>query len=153
MVGVGDELGRMLERLARCQPQLLFNGCEAFRGQARHEYAVAAVLEMHGYRYTGSSPRALLVARDRALTKQILTYHEIRVPAFAAFAPGAPALRPSELRFPLIVKPLLEDASVGIAQASVVANDADLGERVQFIHERFHQAAIVEELIERRERL
>ncbi len=151
MVGVGDELGAMLERLARCQPQLLFNGCEAFRGQARHEYAVAAVLEMHGYRYTGSSPTALLVARDKALTKQILTYHGIRVPAFAAFAPGAPALRPSELRFPLIVKPLLEDASVGIAQASVVANDADLGERVQFIHERFHQAAIVEELIEGRE--
>ncbi len=151
MVGVGDELGRMLERLARCQPQLLFNGCEAFRGQARHEYAVAAVLEMHGYRYTGSSPTALLVARDKALTKQILSYHGIRVPAFAAFPPGAPAVRPSELRVPLIVKPLLEDASVGIAQASVVANDADLAERVQFIHERFHQAAIVEELIEGRE--
>lgn len=151
MVGVGDELGRMLERLARCQPHVLFNGCEAFRGQARHEYAVAAVLEMHGYRYTGSSPTALLVARDKALTKQILTYHGIRVPAFAAFPPGAPPVRPSELRFPLIVKPLLEDASVGIAQASVVANDADLAERVQFVHERFHQAAIVEELIEGRE--
>jgi D-alanine-D-alanine ligase-like ATP-grasp enzyme len=123
LVGVGAELGLMLQRLARCQPQLLFNGCEAFRGQARHEYAVAAVLEMHGYRYTGSSPTALLVARDKALTKQILTYHGIRVPAFAAFPPGAATVRPSELRFPLIVKPLLEDASVGKTIKTVFAKD------------------------------
>src|SRR2546423_11573472 len=106
---------------------------------------------MHGYRYTGSSPTGLLVARNKSLTKKILTHHGIRVPAFAEFRPGEKPLRPSELRFPLIVKPLLEDASVGIAQASVVKDDEDLGVRVKFIHEKFHQAAIVEELIEGRE--
>ncbi|HYK83614.1 MAG TPA: hypothetical protein VEU55_10770 [Gemmatimonadales bacterium] len=151
LVGVAEQLGDMLERLARFQPQLVFNSCEAFRGQARHEYAVAAVLEMHGYRYTGSSPSALLVARNKSLTKQILAYHGIRVPAFVECPAGDPPVRPSELRFPLIVKPLLEDASVGIAQASVVEADADLEERVRFVHERFRQAAIVEELIEGRE--
>jgi len=151
MVGVGEQLGRMLERLEAFQPKLVFNGCEAFRGHARHEYALAAVLEMHGYRYTGSSPTALLVARNKSLTKKILAYHGIRVPAFAEFHAGEKPLRPSELRFPLIVKPLLEDASVGIAQASVVENDDDLAERVKFVHEKFHQAAIVEELIEGRE--
>src|SRR5204863_746528 len=65
--------------------------------------------------------------------------------------PGEKPVRPSELRFPLIVKPMLEDAYVGIAQASVVEDDEDLGARVKFIHEKFHQAAIVEELIEGRE--
>jgi D-alanine-D-alanine ligase len=151
MVGVGDRLGAMLERLAAFQPKLVFNGCESFGGQARHEYALAAVLEMHGYRYTGSSPTALLVARNKSVTKKILAYHGIRVPAFAEFHRDEKPLRPSELRFPLIVKPLLEDASVGIAQASVVENDDDLAERVKFVHEKFHQAAIVEELIEGRE--
>ena len=106
---------------------------------------------MHGYRYTGSSPTGLLVARNKSLTKKILAHHEIRVPAFAEFRPGEKPVRPSELRFPLIVKPLLEDASVGIAQASVVEDDEELGVRVKFIHEKFHQAAIVEELIEGRE--
>src|SRR6266480_3998603 len=110
MVGVADQLAPVLERLAKFQPKLVFNGCESFRGHARHEYALATVLEMHGYRYTGSSPTG-----------------------------------------PLIVKPLLEDASVGIAQASVVEDDEELGVRVKFIHEKFHQAAIVEELIEGRE--
>lgn len=151
MVGIHQDLGTLLAQLAAFQPKLVFNGCEAFQGHARYEYAVAAVLEMHGYRHTGSSPTALLVARNKSLTKKVLAYHGIRVPAFAEFHPGEKALRPSELRFPLIVKPLLEDASVGIAQASVVEDDDSLAERVRFIHEKFTQAAIVEELIEGRE--
>src|SRR5213596_2409326 len=151
MVGVADQLAPVLDRLATFQPKLVFNGCESFRGHARHEYALATVLEMHGYRYTGSSPTGLLVARNKSLTKKILAHHEIRVPAFAEFRPGEKPVRPSELRFPLIVKPLLEDASVGIAQASVVEDDASLAERVKFVHEKFSQAAIVEELIEGRE--
>src|SRR5205809_114450 len=151
MVGVADQLAPVLDRLATFPPKLVFNGCESFRGHARHEYALATVLEMHGYRYTGSSPTGLLVARNKSLTKKILAYHGIRVPAFAEFHPGEKPLRPSELRFPLIVKPLLEDASIGIAQASVVEDDGSLADRVKFIHEKFNQAAIVEELIEGRE--
>src|SRR5437016_6662716 len=151
MVGVAEDLAPPLERLARFQPKLVFNGCESFRGHARHEYALAGVLEMHGYRYTGSSPTALLVARNKSLTKKILAYHGIRVPAFAEFHDGDALVRPSELRFPLIVKPLLEDASIGIAQASVVEDDPSLKQRVEFIHSKFHQAAIVEELVEGRE--
>lgn len=151
MVGIGTELGPLIERLGEFGPKVVFNGCEAFRGNARHEYAIAAVLEMHGYAHTGSPPTALLVARNKSLTKKVLAYHGIRVPAFAEFHPGDELVRPSELRFPLIVKPLLEDASVGIAQASVVENDDTLAERVRFIHEKFTQAAIVEELVEGRE--
>jgi D-alanine-D-alanine ligase len=141
----------LLERLAQFQPKIVFNNCEGFGGHAQHEYVVAGVLEMHGFRYTGSSPTALLVARNKSLTKKILSYHGIRIPAFAEFGPGEKPVRPSELRFPLIVKPLLEDASVGIAQASVVEDDASLVDRVRFVHEKFNQAAIVEELIDGRE--
>src|SRR5207245_10999468 len=99
MVGVAEELGPPLERLGKFQPKLVFNGCESFRGHARHEYALAGVLEMHGYRYTGSSPTALLVARNKSLTKKILAYHGIRVPAFAECPLGEKPMRPSELRF------------------------------------------------------
>src|SRR6266567_2986158 len=113
MVGVAEQLAPVLERLAAFQPKLVFNGCESFRGRARHEYAFATVLEMHGYRYTGSSPTGLLVARNKSLTKKILTHHGIRVPAFAEFRPGEKPVRPSELRFPLIVKPLLEELIEG----------------------------------------
>src|SRR5437762_4722580 len=151
MIGIGDDVAPLLARLAAFQPKLVFNGCEGFRKSARHEYAIAALLDMYAYRYTGSSPTALLVARNKSLTKKVLAFHGIRVPAFAEFHEGDTLVRPSELRFPLIVKPLLEDASIGIAQASVVEDDQSLTQRVEFIHNKFHQAAIVEELVEGRE--
>ena len=151
MIGIGDDVNPLLSTLAGFQPKLVFNGCEGFRKNARHEYAIAALLDMYGYRYTGSSPTALLVARNKSLTKKVLAYHGIRVPAFAEFHEDDKLVRPSELRFPLIVKPLLEDASIGIAQASVVEDDASLSQRVEFIHSKYHQAAIVEELVEGRE--
>jgi len=151
MIGIGDDVSPLLTKLAAFQPKLVFNGCEGFRKNARHEYAIAALLDMYGYRYTGSSPTALLVARNKSLTKKVLAFHNIRVPAFAEFHEGDALVRPSELRFPLIVKPLLEDASIGIAQASVVEDDASLKQRVEFIHAKYHQAAIVEELVEGRE--
>ena len=151
LIGIGDDVSPLLTKLAGFQPKLVFNGCEGFRKNARHEYAIAALLDMYGYRYTGSSPTALLVARNKSLTKKVLAFHGIRVPAFAEFHEDDPLVRPSELRFPLIVKPLLEDASIGIAQASVVEDDASLKQRVEFIHTKYHQAAIVEELVEGRE--
>jgi len=151
MIGIGDDVAPPLTKLAAFQPRLVFNGCEGFRKNARHEYAIAALLDMYGYRYTGSSPTALLVARNKSLTKKVLAFHGIRVPAFAEFHEGDELVRPSELRFPLIVKPLLEDASIGIAQASVVEDDASLQQRIEFIHGKYHQAAIVEELVEGRE--
>src|SRR5437879_3324659 len=88
MVGVADQLAPVLERLAAFQPKLVFNGCESFRGHARHEYALATVLEMHGYRYPGSSPTGLLVAPRKSPSKTIRATPEIRVPAFAEFRPG-----------------------------------------------------------------
>ncbi|MGH7538157.1 MAG: D-alanine--D-alanine ligase family protein [Gemmatimonadales bacterium] len=151
LVGIGDDVRPVIDRVAAFAPELVFNCCEGFRGSAQYEYAVAAVLEMHGWRHTGSTPTGLLVARNKSMSKKILKHHGIRVPEFATFHPGDAFLRPSTLRFPLIVKPLLEDASVGIAQASVVGDDGSLAERVTFVHEKFHQAAIAEELIEGRE--
>src|SRR2546430_3364131 len=75
MVGVSEQLAPVLERLAAFQPKLVFNGCESFRGRARHEYALATVLEMHGYRYTGSSPTGLPVGPNKTLPKKILAHH------------------------------------------------------------------------------
>jgi D-alanine-D-alanine ligase len=151
LIGIHNDIGRLLARLDEFQPKLVFNGCEGFRGHARYDYGVAGVLELHGWRCTGSSATGLLVARNKSLSKQILLHQGVRVPAFAEFHPGERAVRPSDLRYPLIVKPLLEDASIGISQASVVESDDSLAERVKFVHEKFNQGAIVEELIEGRE--
>ena len=101
--------------------------------------------------YTGAAAEGLILARDKALTKMVLAYHGIRIPHFMVCERGAPVQRPSDIRFPLIVKPLDEDASVGIAQSSVVRDDEALAERVAFIHDRIGTDAIVEEFIAGRE--
>ena len=92
-----------------------------------------------------------MLSRDKALSKKILAYHRIPCPDFAVFPLGRAARRPRRLSFPLIVKSLTEDASLGISQASVVENDDKLRERVAFVHESLGTSAIVERYIEGRE--
>lgn len=151
LVGVRNDLQYLVQCLAELEPDLVFNGVEAFHGNARLEYMVPGMLEAEGYRYTGCPPLALLVSRNKAMSKKVLAYHGIRVPGFATYRPGERVSAPSGLGFPLIVKPLQADASAGIAQASVVQDAAALAERVTMIHERFEQPAIAEEFVDGRE--
>ena len=92
-----------------------------------------------------------MLARGKALSKKLLAYHRIPAPAFAVFPLRRKVVRPKRLRFPLIVKSVSEDASIGIAQASVVDSEEKLAERVGFVHERVGTDAIAEEYIEGRE--
>jgi len=101
--------------------------------------------------YTGCNPRGLMLARGKDLSKTLVHYHRIPVPAFAVFPIGRKVKRPRRLAMPLIVKSVSEDASWGISQQSVVDSDEKLAERVVFIHERIGTAAIAEQYIPGRE--
>jgi D-alanine-D-alanine ligase len=151
LVGIHHEIREPLSVLAAWQPELVVNGVEGFRGEADLDYLPPALLEAEGYRYTGAPPMALLVTRNKAMSKKILAYHGINVPGFATYRLGEEVESAPDLRFPLIVKPLQTDASAGIARASVVQDLDALTERVAFVHNRFVQPAIVEEFIEGRE--
>ena len=151
LVGVRDDLRDMSARLAAWKPDLVFNATEAYRDASELDYLVPALLEAEGYRYTGAPPLALLVTRNKAMSKKILAYHGVKVPGFMSYRVGEKPVGEIPLRFPLIVKPQQSDASEGIAQASIVRDLAALEERVAFVHERFVQPAIAEEYIEGRE--
>lgn len=152
LVGINDDVHTLLERLRAFAPDLVFNCAEGFRNQARLDYLFPALIESEGLPYTGSPPIALLVTRNKAMTKKLLAHHGLHVPRFVTYTQGRKIKAgPDDLPFPLIVKPLQEDASEGIAQASVVDDVAELGERVAFVHERYRQPAIVEEFIHGRE--
>jgi D-alanine-D-alanine ligase len=151
LIGVRNDLQYLVRCLEDIRPELVFNGVEAFHGNAGLEYMVPGILEAEGYRYTGSPPLALLVSRNKAMSKKVLAYHGIRVPGFVTYRPGEVLAVPDGARFPMIVKPLQSDASAGIAQASVVQDQAGLADRVAMIHERFDQPAIAEEFVDGRE--
>ncbi|MBI1870953.1 MAG: ATP-grasp domain-containing protein [Chlamydiae bacterium] len=152
ILGIKDDVRNFFNTLLEYQDDIVFNICESFRNNSMMEMHVAAVLELVGLKYTGCGPTGLLYAQDKGITKKILSYHGIKFPAFAVFPRGKGLeLRPSDLRFPLIVKPLTEDSSIGISGNSIVKNDEALNERIQFVHEKLEQDALVEEYIEGRE--
>jgi D-alanine-D-alanine ligase len=101
--------------------------------------------------YTGCNPRGLTIAHDKALTKKILAYHRIHVPGFAVFPRNRKVRLSRRLKFPLFVKSLIDEGSVGISKASVVRDEERLIERVEFIHRQNDAPAIAEEFIEGRE--
>jgi D-alanine-D-alanine ligase len=150
-LGVRSDLRVVREAIEEWQPHIAFNLLEEFDGVATYDQNVVAYLELLRVPYTGCNPRGLMVSRDKALSKKILAYHRIPCPDFAVFAMGRAVRRPRRLSFPLIVKSLTEDASLGIAQASVVESDEKLRERVAFVHESVGTSAIVERYIEGRE--
>ena len=101
--------------------------------------------------YTGCNPRGMTLAHDKALTKMILSYHRLLVPNFAVFPMNRKVRRPKRLKFPLLVKSISEEGSVGIAQASIVHDDEKLTQRVEFIHRQNKTEAIAEQYIKGRE--
>jgi D-alanine-D-alanine ligase len=151
LLGFRGDLDALIAGLRAAPFDVAFNLTERFRNLSSLDYSVAALLEMMGVPYTGAGPTGLVLARNKALTKMVLGHHDVRTPRFIEIARGEAGRRPSDLRFPLIVKPVDEDASVGIAQASVVRDDGALGERVTFVHERLKTDVIVEEFIAGRE--
>ena len=151
VLGVQWELHPIREAIERLQPDIVFNLLEEFYGETMYDHHVVSYLELTRIPYTGCNPRGLVLARGKAIAKMLATHHRIRVPRFAVFPRGKKTRRPRELTFPLIVKSLVADASLGIAKASVVESDEKLAERVRFIHERIGHDAIAEQFIVGRE--
>ncbi len=150
-LGVATDLAVLDNALDDFRPHITFNLLEEFHGVAVYDYYVVSYLELKRRRYTGCSPRGLMLAHDKALSKQILMYHRVPVPRCAVFPIGKKVKRSSRLDFPLIVKSLVEDGSVGISQASIVTSDDKLKERVEFIHRQVGTDAIAEQYIDGRE--
>jgi D-alanine-D-alanine ligase len=150
-VGLYDDLSVLRRAIDEHRPHIAFNLLEEFQGLGELDQHVVSYLELVRLRYTGCNPRGLTLARDKALTKKILAYHRIRVPQFAVFARGRRRRRPARLRFPLFVKSRTDDASIAISQASVVHDDAELAERVEFVHRTVGSDAIAEQYIDGRE--
>jgi D-alanine-D-alanine ligase len=151
VIGVGDRLTELREAIRDWRPDVAFNLLEEFSGIVSYDHYVVAYLELMRQPYTGCNPRGMMLSRDKVLTKQVLASHRIPTPRFQLFPFGLRFREPRRLNFPLFVKSATDDASLGISQASVVADMAKLRERVEFIHDQLKSDALVEEYIDGRE--
>jgi len=150
-LAVFDNVTHIVEKLQTCVPDVVFNLSESFHHNRAHEPNIPALLELMKVRYTGSSPDALLLCKDKAITKKILAYHHVRVPSFVVSHRLSPLRRLKRFKFPAFVKPRCEDSSDGISKASFARDEGEAIERAQFIHQKFECDALIEEYIEGRE--
>jgi D-alanine-D-alanine ligase len=149
-VEVDKRVEPLVSALGRSRPELIVNIAESFGGKSALESNIAALLNLLGLRYTGSSPSGLIVAGDKILTKKVLAFHGIRTARFATVYRGALDWA-EDLHFPVIVKPPQEDASVGLTSGSVVHELKQLLEQMDALQSEFEQPVLVEEFIDGRE--
>lgn len=150
-LGMEDDIDAIRRRVLEFEPDLIFNLIVEFHGTGNYDQNVVSLLELQHLNYTGCNPRGLTLARDKGLFKQILEWHGLPCPHFGVFEMGKRFKRPAGLEYPLFVKSLNEEASLGISYKSIVRTDQQLAERVEYIHRVVGTAAIAEEYIEGRE--
>ena len=142
---------RLVRQLEDDNSDLIFNVCESLGGVGDQERRIASILELLEKRFTGSGSLALSLAGDKSLSKKLFLFHGVQSPDFAIVAPEHVETKATLDKFPLIVKPIAMDASIGINAKSVVHTVQELMDRIFAIHEEFGTPALVEEYIEGRE--
>ncbi|MDE2028470.1 MAG: hypothetical protein KGJ11_08015, partial [Candidatus Omnitrophica bacterium] len=151
LLGIFNDITPLFEEIRENRPDIIFNMMEVFNDQTQMEKNMAAVLEVLGLPYTGASSGNIFVCNNKALSKKVFTFHHIKVSRFHTYYRGKPVAVKTKMKLPAVIKPLCEEASRGISQASIADNAQGFVERVKFIHDNMHMDAIAEEYIEGRE--
>lgn len=150
-LAIFDDVDLLRQKLETFAPDLLFNLVEQFKNNPGFDQNIVSFFEMQGLPFTGCGSSGLTLCKHKGISKKILHYHGIHVPDFLVIPRGQRVGKLTRPKFPLVVKPIKEEASYGISRASFVENDDDLRERVAFIHDKYNSAAIAEEYIDGRE--
>jgi len=150
-VAIFDDLDLLRQKIESFAPDVIFNLADQFKNNRGFDQNIVSLLEMQGVPFTGCGATGLVLCKHKGISKKILGYHHIHVPNFVVIPRGQRIARLKRPKFPLLVKPVKEEASYGISQASFVGTDEQFRERVAFIHEKHDADVIAEEYIEGRE--
>jgi D-alanine-D-alanine ligase len=151
LLGLYDDVRPLLDEVKEFKPDVIFNMVETFHQITHWDKNIAALVEIMGVPYTGASAATLALCNDKGLCRKILRFHRVRGPRFQIFYRNHKVWLPKTLKLPCIIKPLTEEASRGISQASIVDDEKGFVERVRMIHERMKLDVIAEEYIDGRE--
>jgi D-alanine-D-alanine ligase len=146
----GTDIARCLDAVRESDPDLIFNLTESLNQDSRNEIVFPSVLDMMGYRYTGSGALAIGLALHKPKAKDILRSRGVPTPASCTIERVKDAAG-VDLPYPLFVKLAREDASVGIRHDNVVNSKRALVRRVRDLLEEFQQPVLIERYIDGRE--
>jgi D-alanine-D-alanine ligase len=143
------DIDAFLTEIRNNSVDLIFNLCETVDEDPRLSWQPAAILEYLSVPFSGSSSDAIQTTTDKLFTKKLLSSFGIKTPAYFIYS-GSPVLIPKGFRFPAIVKPRYEDASIGIEQDSILQNEIRLFDRIHSFYKKYGQV-VIEEYIGGRE--
>jgi len=146
VVPFGPDIAATLTELRKLRPRIVFNLTEWVDGDRTLDHAIAGLLEMMKFRYTGTGPAGMQLCRDKALSKQIAAAAGVDVPSCFSLGRGERIENPG-LPFPLIVKPQYGDGSDEIGKASLVRTPRELRQRVRALRSRLKEPVVCEEFI------
>ena len=126
-----------------------FNIAEGRHGRYR-ESQIPALLELLNIPFTGSEAGSLAVCHDKALAKRLVAQAGVATARFQVMSSARTPLDKG-FHFPLLVKPVAEGSSKGVALRSVVTDEESLREVVGELLDRYSQPALVEEFLSGRE--
>jgi D-alanine-D-alanine ligase len=149
LLGLGPEPHVLWNELKAQKPDAVLNLYEGTLDDAETETYVAGLLNWSGIPYTGCPPQALCLARAKHLAK--LVFRGAGLPTADFMLISDLAISECRLRWPVIVKPAAQDASVGIEHASVCRNQAEMAARVQWVLQSYGSPVLVEEFVPGRE--
>ena len=151
-LAVDGNIERTISQINNYSPDVIFNFVEAVEGISSYEYCIAGVFQLLGYNITGNVPSCLGNCLNKERTKNILSTHGIDTPDFLTVKFNTKLSKENfNLRFPVILKLLNEDASIGISEFSVVDDFEKLDKQLGFLQKMYRQDVIIEEYIEGRE--
>ena len=151
LLPINQSIDRITNGIKQEKPDLVFNLCETFRNNDRFETNITALLEMFKVPFTGSAPSGLFLSNDKHISKKIFDFHRIPYADFFVVRVGQDVSVPRGFVYPLFVKPVREDASIGIDDNSVVYDYQSLAKKVKELHETLGGDVMVEEFIDGRE--
>jgi D-alanine-D-alanine ligase and related ATP-grasp enzymes len=150
-LAIFDDVDLVRQKMESFQPDVLFNLVEQFKNNPGFDQNIVSLLEMQGVPFTGCGSTGLILCKHKGISKKILGHHGILTPNFMVIPRGQRIGGPRQLKFPILVKPVKEEASYGISRNSFVQNDEQFRDRIAFVHEKYKSDAIAEEYIEGRE--
>jgi D-alanine-D-alanine ligase len=151
-LSITRDVQRTIKELQEFSPDVIFNFVESVEGIASYEFSMAALFELLNYEFTGNSPITLGNCLNKERTKNILRNIGINTPRSGILRYASKSTRkPKGMKYPLILKLLKEDASIGISEFSVVKNNEELRKQISFLFKTYRQDVLAEEYIEGRE--
>ncbi len=148
---LADDLFSFHRKLRRLGPDVVFNQYDDVVHGVFYEMLFAAIVEMMGFRITGSPALALGLSRYKHTTATLLHGLGIPIPPCTEVLEKIGDVDQHKWKFPLIVQPCHEDAGIGLNRDSVVRTKKALRDQVRYILHEYKQPALVQLFLPGRE--